>query len=230
MKVLVVEDKVQLADAIKEYLKIRKIDTTVRYDGLEGFREARKNCYDVIVLDLMLPSKDGLSIIRDLRQEKNQVPILVLTAKSSTEDKVECLLAGADDYLTKPFVLEELLARLFVLTRRKGTIAPDDISYGDIKLDKLNHMMIKNNNSIALSLKEFQIMELFMSNSKKIVEKSLLMEKVWGMEPSDNNYNSVEVYISFLRKKLEFIKSETFIKSVRNVGYKLVTNQDEEQD
>lgn len=229
MKVLVVEDKVQLADTIKEYLKMRKVDCTVRYDGLEGFKEARKNCYDVMVLDLMLPYKDGLSIIRDLRTEKNQTPIIVLTAKSSTEDKVECLLAGADDYLTKPFVLEELLARLFVLTRRKGTIVPDDVSFGDIKLDKLNHMMIKNDSSIALSLKEFQIMELLMNNSKKITEKSLIMEKVWGMDNPDNNYNSVEVYISFLRKKLEFIKSDTFIKSVRNVGYKLVTNKDEEQ-
>ena len=128
MKALIVEDKVQLADAIKEYLKMRKVDTTVKYEGLEGYSEAAKGIYDVVVLDLMLPNKDGLSIIRDLRANKIETPIIVLTAKASTEDKVECLLAGADDYLTKPFVLEELLARLLVLTRRKGTIVPNDMA------------------------------------------------------------------------------------------------------
>ena len=221
MKALIVEDKVQLADAIKEYLKMRKVDTTVKYEGLEGYQEAAKGIYDVVVLDLMLPNKDGLSIIRDLRANKIETPIIVLTAKSSTEDKVECLLAGADDYLTKPFVLEELLARLLVLTRRKGNIVPNDIEYGDVKLDKLNHTFNKGENSIALSLKEYQIMEILMTNTDKIVEKSYILEKVWGME-SDTYYNSAEVYISFIRKKLEGIHAEIKVKSIRNVGYKLL--------
>ncbi len=223
MKALIVEDKVQLADAIKEYLKMRKVDTTVKYEGLEGYSEAAKGIYDVVVLDLMLPNKDGLSIIRDLRANKIETPIIVLTAKASTEDKVECLLAGADDYLTKPFVLEELLARLLVLTRRKGTIVPNDIEYGDIKLDKLNHTLNKGEISIPLSLKEYQIMEILMTNTDKIVEKSYILEKVWGME-SDTYYNSAEVYISFIRKKLEGIHAGIRVKSIRNVGYKLLAD------
>ena len=221
MKALIVEDKVQLADAIKEYLKTRKVDTTVRYEGQEGFNEASKGIYDVIVLDLMLPNMDGLTIIKELRNKKVETPIIVLTAKSSTEDKVECLLAGADDYLTKPFVLEELLARLLVLTRRKGNIVPNTISYGDIKLDKLNHTLSKDENAIPLSLKEYQIMEILMTNTNKIVEKSFILEKVWGNE-SDTYYNSAEVYISFIRKKLEAINADVKVKSIRNVGYKIL--------
>ena len=120
MKALLVEDKKQLADALREYLKMNKDDAVVRLDGKEGYQEAKTGNYDVIVLDLMLPYMDGLSIIRQLREDKIDTPILVLTAKVTTDDKVECLLAGADDYLTKPFVLEELLARLVVLTRRKS--------------------------------------------------------------------------------------------------------------
>lgn len=227
MKALIVEDKVQLADAIKEYLKSRKVDATVRYDGSEGFSEANKGIYDVIVLDLMLPNMDGLSIIRTLRSNKVETPIIVLTAKSSTEDKVECLIAGADDYLTKPFVLEELLARLLVLTRRKGNIVPNDVCYGDIKLDKLNHTLIKGDNSISLSLKEYQIMEILMINTGNIVQKSHILEKIWGSD-NDSCYNSAEVYISFLRKKLEGIHSNTRVKSIRNVGYKLVTLDENE--
>ena len=220
MKTLIVEDKAKLADAIKEYLVNRKIDTTVRYDGLEGYREARTGVYDVIVLDLMLPNKDGLSIIRDLRACHIQSPIIVLTAKASTEDKVECLLAGADDYLTKPFALEELLARLYVLTRRKGNIVANQESFGDIVLDKLKHTLSHNQNTVSLSSKEYMIMELFFEDTNQIVEKSYIMEKVWG-NADDGNYNSAEVYVSFLRKKLEGIDAETKIKSVRNIGYKL---------
>lgn len=227
MKALIVEDKAQLADAIKEYLKMRKVDTMVAYDGIEGFSEAKKGCYDVIVLDLMLPGKDGFSIIKDLRKLKIETPIIVLTAKSSTEDKVECLLAGADDYLTKPFVLEELLARLLVLTRRKGNIIPNEISFGDIKLNKLTHVLSHDENTVTLSLKEYQIMEIFMTYSDKIIEKSFIINKVWDSK-DETYYNSAEVYISFLRKKLEGIKSESKIKSIRNVGYKLMEKENEE--
>ena len=227
MKALIVEDKVQLADAIKEYLKIRKVDALTRYDGLSGYEEAKTGLYDVIILDLMLPQKDGLTIIKDLREEKIETPIIVLTAKASTEDKVECLLAGADDYMTKPFVLEELLARLYVLTRRKGNIIPNDVTYGDISLDKLNHNLVKDGRGIALSLKEYQIMEILMENTNKIVEKTYILDRVWGSE-NDSCYNSAEVYISFLRKKLDNLKASVKIKSVRNVGYKLILRNEQE--
>jgi DNA-binding response OmpR family regulator len=221
MKTLIIEDKKQLADAIREYLKMHKVDATEKLDGLEGYDEASTGLYDVIILDLMLPGKDGLSIIKDLRANKVETPIIILSAKSSTDDKVEGLLAGADDYLTKPFVLEELLARLYVLTRRKGTIVPDQVAFGDIKLDKLNHTLVKDPSAISLSLKEFLIMELLITNTEKIVEKSYILDRVWGYD-SDSFYNSVEVYISFLRKKLIAIHSDVQIKSIRNVGYKLV--------
>lgn len=226
MKTLIVEDKTQLADAIKEYLRMRKIEAVVKYDGIDGYKEALKDIYDVIVLDLMLPNKDGLSIIKDLRMMKIDTPIIVLTAKSLTEEKVECLVAGADDYLTKPFVLEELLARLLALTRRKGNIVPNKIEYENISLDKLTHVISCGNNSLQLSVKEFDIMEILMLNAGVIVEKRRILEKVWGIE-SDTYYNSCEVYISFLRKKLQGMKSNVKIKSIRNVGYSLTSKDND---
>lgn len=226
MKVLIVEDKKQLADAIQEYLKMHKVDSTVKLDGLEGYDEAATGLYDVIILDLMLPLKDGLSIIKDLRANNVQTPIIILTAKATTDDKVQGLLAGADDYLTKPFVLEELLARLYVLTRRKGKIIPDQVAFGNISLDKLNHTLVKDNRSISLSLKEYLIMELLITNTDKIVEKNYILDRVWGYD-SDSFYNSVEVYVSFLRKKLESLDANIKIKSIRNVGYKLMIKEPE---
>jgi DNA-binding response OmpR family regulator len=226
MKVLIVEDKKQLADAIQEYLKMHKVDSTVKLDGLEGYDEAATGLYDVIILDLMLPLKDGLSIIKDLRANNVQTPIIILTAKATTDDKVQSLLAGADDYLTKPFVLEELLARLYVLTRRKGKIIPDQVAFGNISLDKLNHTLVKDNRSISLSLKEYLIMELLITNTDKIVEKNYILDRVWGYD-SDSFYNSVEVYVSFLRKKLESLDANIKIKSIRNVGYKLMIKEPE---
>lgn len=229
MKVLLIEDKKQLADAIREYLKMHKIDAVEKNDGIEGFEEALTGLYDVIVLDLMLPGKDGLSIIHELRMKHIDTPILVLTAKVSTDDKVQCLLAGADDYLTKPFVLEELLVRLFVLTRRKSQFVPNEISFGDIRLDKLNHTLNKEDKSISLSMKEYQIMELLASNTDQILEKNVILQRVWGKDV-DNYYNSAEVYISFLRRKLEAIHSTCRIKSIRNVGYKLQVKDESEDE
>lgn len=226
MKVLIVEDKRQLADAVREYLKMNKVSAVTKFDGQEGFEEAQSGVYDVIVLDLMLPNKDGFSIIKDLRALKIDTPIIVLTAKTSTDDKVESLLSGADDYMTKPFVLEELLARLYVLSRRKGKIVPNEIRFGDISLDKLNHTLNKDGKEITLSLKEYQIIELLISNGDKIVQKSFLIDKVWGYD-SDAYYNSAEVYVTFLRRKLKSLDSAVKIKSIRNVGYKLVLDDND---
>ncbi len=225
MRTLLIEDKVQLANAIREYLKMHKIDAVDKNDGEEGYKEAMTGLYDVIVLDLMLPSKDGLSIIKDLRSNGIDTPILVLTANVSTDEKVQCLMAGADDYVTKPFVLEELLVRLFVLTRRKSKYCPDEITFCDLKLDKLNHKLYKDDASITLSLKEYQIMELLMDNCDKIMEKGMILQRVWGKD-SDTYYNSAEVYISFLRRKLKALHSTCRIKSIRNVGYKLIDSKD----
>jgi response regulator receiver domain protein len=226
MKVLIVEDKKPLADAISDYLKLQKIECDICNDGLTGYEHASKESYDVMILDLMLPEKDGLSVIKDLRANKNNIPILVLTAKSSTDDKVECLLAGADDYVTKPFVLEELLARLYVMTRRKNQLVPNIVEFGDLRLDKFNHTLNKDENSLALSMKEYQILEALFNNTEGIVDKAVLLQRVWGND-ADTYYNSVEVYISFIRRKLEALNSNVVVKSIRNVGYKLVLKQDE---
>ena len=226
MKVLIVEDKKPLADAISDYLKLQKIECDICNDGLTGYEHASKESYDVMILDLMLPEKDGLSVIKDLRANKNNIPILVLTAKSSTDDKVECLLAGADDYVTKPFVLEELLARLYVMTRRKNQLVPNIVEFGDLRLDKFNHTLNKDENSLALSMKEYQILEALFNNTEGIVDKAVLLQRVWGND-ADTYYNSVEVYISFIRRKLEALNSNVVVKSIRNVGYKLVLKEDE---
>lgn len=178
MKALIIEDKRQLADAVCEYLRRNKIIAVAKYDGQVGFEESLSDIYDVIILDLMLPSKDGFSIIRDLRKRGVDTPILVVTARASTDDKVKTLLSGADDYMTKPFVLEELLARLYALTRRKGNVTPNEITFGDISLDILNHTMNKDGKKISLSLKEYQIIEMLISSGEKIVQKSYLMDKV----------------------------------------------------
>lgn len=178
MKALIIEDKRQLADAVCEYLRLNKIIAVAKYDGQAGFEESLSGIYDVIILDLMLPSKDGFSIIRDLRKRGVDTPILVVTARISTDDKVETLLSGADDYMTKPFVLEELLARLYALTRRKGYVTPNEITFGDISLDILNHTLNKGGKKISLSLNVYQIIEMLISSGEKIVQKSYLTDKI----------------------------------------------------
>lgn len=224
MKALIIEDKRQLADAVCEYLRRNKIIAVAKYDGQVGFEESLSDIYDAIILDLMLPSKDGFSIIRDLRKRGVDTPILVVTARASTDDKVKTLLSGADDYMTKPFVLEELLARLYALTRRKGIVTPNVITFGDISLDILNHTMNKDGKKISLSLKEYQIIEMLISSGEKIVQKSYLMDKVWGID-SVAYYNSAEVYVTFLRRKLKALASAIRIKSIRNVGYRLIQEE-----
>lgn len=228
MKVLIVEDKVQLADAIRDYLRMNKCEVTALYDGAEGYIEAKKNIYDVIILDLMLPNMSGNTIIRRLRNEQIDTPILVLTAKSTTDDKVEALLDGADDYLTKPFVLEELLARLFALSRRKGRVLPNDLTYGDLSLDTINHTIKKGAKEIYLSAKEFQIMELLLTSGEKVFSKEEMVEKIWGKKPSGDT--SIEVYVTFLRKKLRILNSTIHIKSVRCIGYRLTPYQQDETE
>lgn len=228
MKVLIIEDKSLLVEAVEKYLESHKIETHSELDGLKGYEEAKKGIYDVIVLDLMLPNKDGLTIIKDLRLNKIDTPILVLTAKVSTDDKVACLMSGADDYMTKPFVLDELRARLFVLTRRRTQFVPNEITYGNLHLDRLNHSMYtEGHTTIQLSLKEYQIMEILLNNTEKIIEKDQILRRVWSDRTADEYYNSCEVYISFLRRKLEKLNANVIIKSVRNVGYKVKMISDE---
>ncbi len=220
MNILVVEDELQLADTLAEILKRNKYNVDAVFDGEDGLEYARTGIYDCILLDIMLPIRSGIEIVRILRQEKNSTPIMLLTAKSEVEDKITGLDCGADDYLTKPFSTGELLARIRALTRRKGEVEVDDICFNSLKLNRQTYLLLQDDNSIKLSLKEYQIMEMLMLNPGQILPKERFIEKIWGYE-SDVEYNNIEVYISFLRKKLISIQSSIQIRTARGIGYYL---------
>lgn len=219
MKILVIEDKVSLTDAIAEYLKQKKNIVTIKNDGEKGFVEARDEIYDVIVLDIMLPHKNGLDILKDLRANKNETPIILLSALSEIDDKIRGLNLGADDYLAKPFSLDELYARILALTRRKWIVdTSDSLTFGDIILNKNSHELKANDEVIQLGIKEYEILSLLIEANPKQVNKEFLTIKIWGYD-SDTLYNNVEVYVSFLRRKLKALKSNVTIKSIRSMGY-----------
>jgi len=220
MSILIVEDEVQLAEAIKEILKRQKFQVDTVYDGCSGFEYALKGNYDLIILDIMLPEMNGLEVLQRLRQKNINTPILLLSAKSEIPDKIKGLDIGADDYMTKPFNADELVARVKALCRRKENYQGEILETSELQLDKNTYELKCGNNSIVLGAKEFQIMEFLLLNKGKILPKNHIQDKIWGYD-CDSEYNNVEVYISFLRKKLSAIHSKTQIKSVRGVGYKL---------
>ncbi len=220
MRVLIVEDEVRLSEAIAEILKSEKYDVDVVHTGNEGLDYGLSDIYDCIILDVMLPGLDGFSILKELRKQKISTPILMLTAKDEISNKVEGLDYGADDYMTKPFDIEELLARIRSITRRQGQVFINEIEFEDLKLDLSNFNISTNEKSINLTAKEFEIMKLLMSNINIVVTKDELISKIWGYD-SDAEDNNVEVYISFLRKKLKFLKSDVNIVTLRKLGYKL---------
>lgn len=218
MKILVVEDEYGLADALAEILKKEHYSVDVSNDGESGLDNALTGVYDCIILDIMLPKMNGLDVLTYLRVKKIETPVLLLTAKSETDDKIRGLDCGADDYLTKPFSTGELLARIRAMTRRKGVIADINPKYGDITLDIKRGELLCKGNSVVLGRKEFQMMEMLMSNAGQIVTKELFVKKIWGYD-DDTEYNNVEVYISFLRKKLQMLHSDVQIKTRRSIGY-----------
>lgn len=221
MRLLIVEDEAQLADALTEILKRNKYNVDTVYNGIDGLDNALTGVYDCIILDIMLPGMNGIEILKNLRSEKISTPVLLLTARSEIEDKINGLDCGADDYLTKPFVTGELLARLRALTRRKGDLMDDNrLDYNGLELNKNTSSVIWKGNDVKLSLKEYQIMELLISNPHQILPKERIIEKIWGYE-SDVEYNNIEVYISFLRKKLSVISAPIQIKTARGIGYSL---------
>ena len=218
MRILLVEDEKNLSQAIEYILKKNKYIVDTVFNGQDGLDYALSNIYDLIILDIMMPKLDGIQVLKSIRQEKISTPVLFLTAKSTLEDKVIGLDTGADDYLTKPFEIDELLARIRAMLRRKGELLEDNITFKDIKLNNSNYTLYCNKNSVQLPLKEFNIMKIFINNPKNVITKEYLIEKVWGFD-SDTDYNNVEVYISFLRKKLLTIGSKVEIKTARGVGY-----------
>lgn len=220
MRILVVEDEVRLAEALTQILIKNKYTADAVHDGASGLDYALCGVYDLIILDIMLPKMNGLDVLRSLRKEKIATPVLLLTAKDEVADKVAGLDSGADDYLTKPFATEELLARVRAMSRRKGEVLDESLSFSDISLNIKTGELSCGKHAIKLPLKEFQIMELLLSNGKQIITKERFIEKIWGFE-SDTEYNNVEVYISFIRKKLSHIHSKVEIRTTRGIGYSL---------
>ena len=221
MRLLLVEDEIQLSEALNQILTKNKYTVDAVYDGEDGLDYALSDVYDGIILDIMIPKLNGLEILKKIRKEGIQTPVIMLTAKSQIEDKVYGLDCGADDYLSKPFAPEELLARLRAITRRKDILVNDNVlSFGDIKLNVDTYDLEVNGENIRLTLKEFDIIKYFIDRPKCVVSKDDLITKLWGFD-SEVEYNNIEVYISFIRKKLTYLKSKINIVTIRGVGYRL---------
>ena len=221
MRLLLVEDEKQLSEALQQILIKNKYTVDAVYNGDEGLDYALTGVYDVIILDIMLPKLNGIEILKMIRKRKISTPVILLTAKGSVEDRILGLDSGADDYLPKPFSPDELLARLRALTRRNGDFINENIlEFSDIKLNLSTYDMEVNDNSITLTQKEFEILKYFMQRPKLVVSKDDLITKLWGFD-SDIEHNNIEVYISFLRKKLAYVESNVKITTIRRVGYRL---------
>lgn len=218
MKVLIVEDEIRLADTLSQIMTENKYMADAVNDGKAGFDYAMSGMYDIIVLDVMLPEMNGFEVVKLLRKNKISTPVILLTAKDEVADKINGLDCGADDYLTKPFVPEELLARIRALTRRQGEVIMNEISFADLTLNLSTFMLQKDSKSIHLGLKEFEVMRLLITNPLVIVSKEDMISKIWGVE-SEAEDNNVEVYISFLRKKLLYLGSKVNITTQRKIGY-----------
>ena len=220
MKILLVDDEVQLCEALSVILKKNNYSVDCAFNGEDGLDLALSGIYDLVILDIMMPKIDGLTVLKTLRKEKIDTPILLLSAKSEISDKIDGLNLGADDYLTKPFVTDELLARIRALLRRKEKFTGDVLSFNDISLDRDSLELIKGEKRITLGKKEFQILEMLMLNVGKSIDKEKFIEKIWGFD-TEAEYNTIEVYVSFLRRKLTAVGSKTEIKSIRGIGYTL---------
>ena len=220
MRILVVEDELRLADALAQILQAESYHVDLVHTGADGLYYAQSSEYDLIILDVMLPVMDGFAVVRSLRTDKIATPVLLLTAKSGVRDKVQGLDSGADDYMTKPFSAEELLARVRALTRRQGELILDTLTFGDLTLELDSYALLCGEQVLRLSFKEFEVLRLLMSRPEMVTPKETLLVKVWGAE-SEAEDNNVEAYISFLRKKLVFLRSKVQIETIRKVGYRL---------
>ncbi len=220
MRILIVEDERQLVDVLTAILETKGYHADAAYDGLEALAYAGRYRYDLILLDVILPELDGFAVLRELRRRDDHTPVLMLTARVATRDKVEGLNAGADDYLTKPFETEELLARVNALTRRRGSLVPRVLRYGALTLDLDSGLMGCADRSVQLSRRELDVARQFFLNPETILTKDALLDRVWG-SGADTLENSVEAYVSFLRKKLRFLESSVTIRNVQRFGYRM---------
>lgn len=222
MKLLLAEDEVELSNALVAILRHNHYTVDAVYDGQAAIDYLLVEEYDGVILDIMMPKKSGIEVIKELRESGNNVPVLFLTAKSEIDDRVLGLDLGADDYLTKPFAMKELLARIRSITRRKTENATTVLKYGNINLDQTTATLSGDDtdNSIRLTNKEFQMMEMFLSSPETIISVDRLFERIWGYD-SDTETNVVWVNISTLRKRLTSLNADIRIKAMRNQGYVL---------
>ena len=223
MRILVVEDEEAIADVIATKLRALKYEVDTSFDGEDGLYKANSNIYDLIILDIMLPKMNGLEILKEIKENDISAKVIMLTAKSELDDKLKGFDTGADDYVTKPFHIEELIARVNVQLRNTGNSKVKDIlEYSDLALNLRTSILtcVTTNESINIPYREFLLLEYFMNNKEQIIAKEQIYDKVWGMD-ADFESNNLEAYLSFLRKKIKIIGSKVNIKAVRNLGYKM---------
>lgn len=220
MKILVIEDRERLANTIAEALRMENYIVDIDSNGLQGYEDSASGIYDLIILDLMLPKMDGFEVLSRLRKESINIPVLILSARSELSDKVEGFSLGADDYLTKPFEIQELILRVQALIRRSIQKDSLHLQSGNLVLDNNTCELINSSNerTIKISGKELQICEFLMINHNHVLEKEQILTKVWGYD-SNADYNNVEVYISFLRKKLQYLQVNVCVRAVHGIGY-----------
>ena len=224
MRILVVEDDRKVASFLAKGLREEGYSVDVSHDGKDGLLRASVHDYDLLLLDVMLPGITGFEIVREVRSRESTVPILLLTARDDREDIVLGLDAGADDYLTKPFALDELLARIRALLRRGGSSRPDRLIYDDVELDRVAHQAHRRGERLDLTPKEFQLLEFFLLNPERVVRRTELLEKVWDLN-FDPMSNVVDVHVGHLRKKLGSAGEGPLVHTVRGVGYILQKNE-----
>lgn len=228
MKILIIEDEYNLADAIKERLTKENYLVDISQDGEEGLNEALTGIYDLIILDVMLPRKNGFEILKELKENNIDSKVIMLTAKSMLDDRLQGFDLGADDYLTKPFYVEELLARINVQLKKSNSKETKNIlKYKDIELNTKTSKLTctKTNETVELVCKEFQLLEYFINNKEQVLSKEQIYDRVWGVY-NEIESNNLEVYLSFIRKKLKALGSTVNIKSLRGLGYKMEDKND----
>jgi DNA-binding response OmpR family regulator len=224
MRILIAEDEKALSDVLVKILKRNNYSVDAVYNGEDAVDFLDAENYDCAILDVMMPKKDGFEVLKTIREKGNDIPVLMLTAKTEIEDKVKGLDYGADDYLTKPFVAKELVARIRAITRRQKVMTDNVITLGNITLNRNNFELKSNSGSYALANKEFQMLETLLTANKQVVTPDILLDKIWGYD-SDAGISIVWVYISYLRKKLTALNANVSIKAKRNVGYYVVVDE-----
>lgn len=227
MRILVVEDSVRLADTLAEALTKENYTVDIAYDGKSGYEHAMSGIYDLMILDLMLPKMNGYEVLKTLRGDGQEVPVLILSAKNELEDKIQGFTVGADDYVTKPFEIQELLMRIQAICRRRGMQEIVALQSENLSLDNTTCEICNTDTGKIMKIagKEMQLLELFLVNKNQVLEKEQIATKIWGYE-SDAEYNNVEVYVSFLRRKFKYLNVNINIRAVRGVGYILEERND----